>query len=253
MAVTKLFGASVKRREDPRMITGRGNYTDDVHLPGMLSLAILRSPHGHARIARLDVDRARSMPGVVAVYTGADLIDKAAPLPCAWPLPNAEMKIPEFRALATDTVRFVGDGVAAVVATDSYAAQDAVDAIQVEYEVLPAVIDQEKATQPGATQLHADIPNNLAFHWQIGGGDVESALSDADVVVSQRLVNHRLIPNAMETRGAVANYNPGSGDLTLWCTSQNPHIHRLLLSAVTGLPETQIRVISTDVGGGFGS
>ncbi|ACZ38834.1 xanthine dehydrogenase family protein molybdopterin-binding subunit [Sphaerobacter thermophilus] len=253
MAVTKMFGASVKRREDPRMITGRANYTDDVRLPGMLSMVILRSPYAHARIKSINVEKARQMPGVVAVYTGKDLVESLAPVPCAWLPPNSDLKVPEYRALAVDTVRYVGDGVAAVVAENRYQAQDAAAAIEVEYEMLPAVVDQEKATQAGAPQLYPDVPNNTAFVWRLAGGDIDAALRDADVVVSQRLINHRLIPTAMETRAAVANYNPGSGELTLWCTSQNPHIHRLLMSAVTGIPETKIRVISTDVGGGFGS
>ena len=253
MAVTKMFGASVKRREDPRMITGRANYTDDVRLPGTLSLVILRSPYAHARIKSINVEKARQMPGVVAVYTGKDLVDSLAPVPCAWLPPNSDLKVPEYRALAVDTVRYVGDGVAAVVAENRYQAQDAAAAIEVEYEMLPAVVDQEKATQDGAPQLYADVPNNTAFVWRLAGGDIDAALRDADVVVSQRLINHRLIPTAMEPRAAVAHYNPGSGELTLWCTSQNPHIHRLLMSAVTGIPETKIRVIATDVGGGFGS
>jgi len=253
VAVTKMFGASVKRREDPRMITGRANYTDDVRLPGMLSMVILRSPYAHARIKSINVEKARQMPGVVAVYTGKDLVESLAPVPCAWLPPNSDLKVPEYRALAVDTVRYVGDGVAAVVAENRYQAQDAAAAIEVEYEMLPAVVDQEKATQAGAPQLYPDVPNNTAFVWRLAGGDIDAALRDADVVVSQRLINHRLIPTAMETRAAVANYNPGSGELTLWCTSQNPHIHRLLMSAVTGIPETKIRVISTDVGGGFGS
>jgi len=253
VAVTKMFGASVKRREDPRMITGRANYTDDVRLPGTLSLVILRSPYAHARIKSINVEKARQMPGVVAVYTGKDLVDSLAPVPCAWLPPNSDLKVPEYRALAVDTVRYVGDGVAAVVAENRYQAQDAAAAIEVEYEMLPAVVDQEKATQDGAPQLYADVPNNTAFVWRLAGGDIDAALRDADVVVSQRLINHRLIPTAMEPRAAVAHYNPGSGELTLWCTSQNPHIHRLLMSAVTGIPETKIRVIATDVGGGFGS
>ena len=253
MAMTRIFGASVKRREDPRLITGRGSYVDDIRLPGLLHLAILRSPHAHARITRLDVDKARSMPGVVAIYTGPDLAEKLAPVPTAWLPPDSDLKIPEYRALAIDTVRYVGDGVAAVVADSRYAAQDALDAIEVEYEVLPAVVDQEQAIRDEAPRLYDDVPNNIAFHWRLSGGDVDAAFRDAEVTVSRRIVNQRLIPVAMEPRGAVVNYNPGSGEMTVWCTSQNPHIHRLLLSAVTGVPETQLRVIAPDVGGGFGS
>lgn len=253
MAVSRLFGASVKRREDPRFIRGQGSFTDDVKLPGMLSLAILRSPYAHARITHINATKARSMPGVVAVYTGQDLIDRLQPVPTAWLIPNSDLKVPEYRALAVDKVRFVGDGVVAVVAIDRYIAQDALDAIEVDYDILPAVVDQEQATQPGAPQLYDDVRNNTAFCFRLSGGDVDSAFRDADVTVSQRLVNQRLIPTPIETRSAVANYNPGSGELTLWCTSQNPHVHRLLLSGVTGIPESRIRVISTDVGGGFGS
>ncbi|CCF82607.1 xanthine dehydrogenase family protein molybdopterin-binding subunit [Nitrolancea hollandica] len=253
MAVSRLFGASVKRREDPRFIRGEGSFTDDVRFPGMLSLAILRSPYAHARITHINATKARSMPGVVAVYTGQDMLDRLTPVPTAWLIPNSDLKVPEYRALAVDTVRFVGDGVVAVVAIDRYIAQDALEAIEVDYDILPAVVDQEQATQPGAPRLYDDIPNNTAFHFRLSGGDVDRAFRDADVTVSQRFVNQRLIPTAIETRGAVAHYNSGSGELTLWCTSQNPHVHRLLLSGVTGIPESRIRVISTDVGGGFGS
>ncbi|MCX2727523.1 xanthine dehydrogenase family protein molybdopterin-binding subunit [Thermomicrobium sp. 4228-Ro] len=253
MAVTKLFGAAVKRREDPRLITGRGNFTDHIRLPGTLVMAIKRSPHAHARIVRIDTSKARAMPGVVAVYTGQDLVDKLAPVPCAWLIPDSDLKVPPYRAVAVDKVRYVGDAVAVVVAENRYIAQDAVEAIEVEYEPLPAVVDQEKALEPGAPQLYDDVPNNLAFHWKLHAGDFEAAWNAAEVRVSRRLINHRLIPTAMEPRGALAAYNPGTGELTIWCTSQNPHVHRLLLSAVTGLPETQIRVIATDVGGGFGS
>ncbi len=253
MAVTKLFGASVKRREDPRMITGKGSYTDDIRLPGTLALALVRSPYPHARIRDIDVSKARSMPGVVAIYTGQDLKDKLAPVPCAWLPPDCDLKVPEYRALAIDKVRYVGDAVAAVVAENRYLAQDAADAIEVDYEPLPGIVNQEQATKEGAPQLYDDVPNNIAFRWHLSGGDIDAAFREADVTVKRRLINQRLIPVAMETRGALAEYNPGSGEMTIWCTSQNPHIHRLLFSAVTGIPETRIRVVSTDVGGGFGS
>lgn len=252
MAVTKLFGASIKRREDPRLMTGRANFTDDVRLPGMTSMAVLRSPHAHAKIVSIDTSAAKAMPGVVAVYTGADLVDDLAPVPCAWLVPNANLVIPEYRAVATDRVRFVGDAVAVVVAEDRYLAQDAADKIEVEYDVLPAVVDQEAATQDGAPQLYDNVPNNIAFHWELGGGDIDAAFADADVTISKRIVNQRLIPNPVETRGAVAAYNPGSGELTLWVTTQNPHVHRLLIALTTSTPESQVRIIAGDVGGGFG-
>lgn len=253
MAVTKLFGAAVKRREDPRLITGRGNFTDHIRLPGTLIMALKRSSHAHARIVRVDTSKARAIRGVVAVYSGQDLADRLAPVPCAWLIPDSDLKVPTYRAVALDKVRYVGDVVAVVVAEDRYTAQDAVEAIEVEYEPLPAVTDQEKALEPGAPQLYDEVPNNLAFHWKLHSGDFEAAWNEAEVRISRRLVNHRLIPTTMEPRGALAWYNPGTGELTVWCTSQNPHVHRLLFSAVTGLPETQIRVISIDVGGGFGS
>jgi carbon-monoxide dehydrogenase large subunit len=253
MAVTRLFGAAVRRREDPRLITGHGLFVDDIRLPGMLYAAILRSPHAHARIRRIDVSRARALPGVVAVYTGQDLRGKVGAIPCAWLIPNADLKVPEHPPLAVDTVRYVGDGVAVVVAEDRGIARDALDLIEVDYEVLPAVTDAEQAMAPGAPQLHASVPGNVAFHWKVSGGDVEAAFRAADVIVRQRFINQRLIPNAMETRAALAQYNPGSGELTLWMTSQNPHIHRVLLSGVLGMPEHKIRVIAPDVGGGFGS
>jgi carbon-monoxide dehydrogenase large subunit len=253
MAVSSPFGSSVKRREDPRLMTGGGHFTDDIRLPGLLSLKILRSPHAHARIKSIDTSAARAMPGVVAVYTGADLVDLLAPVPCAWQPKNSEMKVPEYRALAVDTVRYVGDGVAAVVANDAYTARDALAAIDVEYETLPVVVQQLNAMEPGAPQLYENVSNNVAFHFHLEGGDLDAAFRNADLTFSQRLVNQRLIPNAMETRGAVASYQRGSNELTLWCTTQNPHIVRLLMSLTTGIPETKIRVMSQDIGGGFGS
>ncbi|MGA7670422.1 MAG: molybdopterin cofactor-binding domain-containing protein [Nitrolancea sp.] len=253
MAVSSLFGASVKRREDPRLITGMGYFTADVRIPGLLTLKILRSPHAHARIKSIDVDKARSMPGVVAIYTGKDMVDKLAPLPTAWQPKNSEMKVPEYRALAVDTVRYVGDGVVAVVAVDEYVANDALAAIDVQYEPLPVVTKQLDAIGDGAPQLYDSVPNNVAFHFHLAGGDVDKAFEEADLTFSQRIVNQRLIPNPIESRGAVAQYNPGSRELTLWCTTQNPHVHRMLMSMVTGIPETQIRVIAPDVGGGFGA
>ena len=252
MAVSSPFGASIKRREDPRLITGAGHYTDDVRLPGMLSMAILRSPHAHARIINIDTSAAKAMPGVVAIYTGADLVDKVAPVPCAWQPKDSDIKVPEYRPLAVDTVRYVGDGVAAVVAEDMYTARDAAAEINVTYETLPAVVKQLDAMADGAPQLYDNVPNNVAFHFHLEGGEVDAAFKNADLTFKQRLINQRLIPNAMEPRGAVASYQRGSDELTLWCTTQNPHIVRLLMSLTTSIPESQIRVISQDIGGGFG-
>jgi aerobic carbon-monoxide dehydrogenase large subunit len=256
MAVSKIFGASIKRREDPRLIRGTATYTDDLQLPGMVYAQIVRSPHAHARITRLDADAARRHPGVIAVFTGRDLAGKINPIPTAWLIPGSDLKTPPHPALAVDTVRYVGDGVAVVLAEDRYTARDAAGLIRVDYAPLPSVVDQVKAVQAGAPQIHADVPGNLAFRWPVAGGDAEAAFAEAKqngVVVSQRFVNQRLIPNAIETRSVLARYNEGSGELTVWYTTQNPHIARFLMSVVTGIPEQKIRIIAPEVGGGFGS
>jgi carbon-monoxide dehydrogenase large subunit len=246
---TSLVGSRIKRREDPRLIMGRGTYVDDVQLPRMTHAAILRSPYAHARIRSIDVDKAKALPGVVMVLTGADLQGKN--VPCGWTLPD--MKVAPHPALAVGKVRYTGDAVAVVVAEERYIARDALDLIEVDYEPLPVVVDAEKAIQSGAPQLHDEVPGNATFVWKVAGGDIDKAFRDAEVVVKERLVNQRLIPNAIETRGMVAQYNPGSGDLTLWTATQIPHLVRLLLSMVTGMPEQKIRVIAPEVGGGFGS
>jgi aerobic carbon-monoxide dehydrogenase large subunit len=248
-----LFGSSIKRREDPRLITGAATYVDDVKLPGLTFAAILRSPYAHARITSIDVTAARRAPGVVAVYTGADIKDKVVPVPCAWNPPNCDLKVPPHPLLAYDKVRYVGDGVAMVVAESRGAARDAIDLIEVDYDPLQGGVDPEKMAQPGAPQLHDEVPNNVAFTWVVAGGDAEQAFNAAEVTVEQRIVQQRLLPTAMECRAAVASYNKGSGQLTLWATSQNPHIHRFLCSVMLKLPEHRIRVIAPEVGGGFGS
>lgn len=253
MAVSAVFGASVKRKEDPRMLTGRGSYTDDIKLPGMVYAAFLRSPHAHARIKKIDSSRATRAPGVLAVYTGKETQDRLGAVPCAWTIPNSNLKIPKYNPLAVDKARYVGDPVAVVVADSLYRARDAVDLIDVEYEVLPVAIDQEKSVESGAPRLYDDVPNNVAFDWKLSGGDVEKAFKEAEVTVKQRFVNQRLQPTAIETRGAVAQYSRGTEEMTVWMTSQNPHVHRLLLSGMVGVPEHKLRVISLDVGGGFGS
>lgn len=250
---TRIFGSGIRRREDPRLITGQAKYTDDMTLPRMIHMAVVRSPYAHARVKSIDASAARAMPGVVGVYTGAD-IDLAA-IPCAWLLPDSDLKTPDHPALATDKVRYVGDGVAIVLAEDRYLAQDAAEAVEVEYEPLDVAIDPEKAAADGAPQLHDDVPNNIAFHWVSSSGDggVEGAFAEAEVVVSERIVQQRLLPTAMEPRSALAQWNAAAGDLTVWCTSQNPHIHRHILAAMTGVPDHKLRVVAPEVGGGFGS
>ncbi len=253
MAVTKLFGARIKRRDDPQLITGKATYTDDLKLPGTAYAAFVRSPHAHARIKNVDVRKARTHPGVVAVYTGRDIADKLTPIPCAWLIPNSDLKVPARPVLAVDRVRHVGEAVAVVVADDRYTARDAAELVSVSYDLLPVVVNQEKATQPGAPQLHGDVPSNISFTWKAAGGDAEAAFKAADVVIRQRFLNQRLIPNAMEARAVTAQFNSGTGDMTAWITSQNPHIHRFVLSVVLKMPEHKIRVIAPEVGGGFGS
>ncbi len=248
-----LFGSGIKRREDPRLITGTATYTDDVKLPGLTYAAILRSPYAHAKLTRIDVAAARGAPGVLAVYTGADIKDRVVPVPCAWNPPNCDLKTPPHPLLAHDKVRYVGDGVAMVVAETRARARDALDLIEVDYDPLPAGVDPEKMTQTGSPQLHAEVPKNIAFTWIVAGGDAERAFNEAEVKVKQRIVQQRLLPTAMECRAAVANYNKATGHLTLWVSSQNPHIHRFLCSVMLKLPEHRVRVIAPEVGGGFGS
>jgi aerobic carbon-monoxide dehydrogenase large subunit len=246
-------GRSVLRKEDLRLLTGHGSFVADLNLPDTLHAKFLRSTYAHAKIRRLNVSKARKHPGVVAVVTAADLKGKVGAIPTAWLLPNSELKTPPYAPLASDIVRYAGEAVAVVVAEDPYIAEDARELIEVDYEPLPVVVDQEKALGKGAPQLHAEAPGNVAFHWKLAGGDVDQAFKEADLVVSQRFVNQRLIPSAIEPRAAVAQYDPGTEELTLHVTSQNPHLHRLLMALVLGLPEQRIRVIAPDVGGGFGS
>jgi aerobic carbon-monoxide dehydrogenase large subunit len=251
---SRIFGSGIKRREDPRLLTGQGKFTDDFVLPGMVHLSVVRSPYAHARIKKIEAGRARSLPGVLGVFTGADMKDAGfGSIPCAWVVPNSDTKTPPYPPLAIDTVRYLGNAVAVVVAEDRYRARDAADKVEVEYEPLPVVVDPWKAAQPGAPQLHADVPGNVCFHWKVSGGDVEAAFKSAEVVVKDRILQQRLIPNAMEPRAALAQYVSANDEVTLWVTTQNPHIVRFLLSLDTGIPEHRIRVIAPEVGGGFGS
>ena len=251
-----LIGSSVKRVEDPRFITGKGRYLDDIKLAGMTYMAILRSPYAHANIRSIDTAAAKAMPGVVLVLTGADV--PYNPLPMAWPAGGSSgvrnnINMP--RALATDSVKWTGEGVAAVIAETPEQAADAIEAIVVDWEPLPTVVDAEKAVQPGAPQLHENAPNNVVFEWTVGDkAGTDAAVDGAEVVVRQRIVNQRLIPNPMEVRGDIGLYNPGTDEYTVWMSSQTPHIQRLLLTAfVTGIPEHKVRCISPDVGGAFGT
>ena len=249
----RIFGSGIRRREDPRLITGSAAYTDDLTLPRMAHAAMLRSPHAHARITSIDTSRAAAAPGVLAAYTHADTEGALQPAPCAWLLPESDLKIAAYHCLAKDVVRYVGDVVAVVVAESRYAAEDALEQVDVGYEPLPAVTDPEAAAAEDAPRLHDEIAGNQAFHWKVAGGDVDAAFAEAEVVVSDRIVQQRLIPNAMEPRAALASYTRATGELTVWNTTQNPHIVRFLTSLVLGISEDRIRVIAPEVGGGFGS
>jgi aerobic carbon-monoxide dehydrogenase large subunit len=253
---TTPLGQPIKRTEDPRFITGKGRYLDDIKLQSMTHLAILRSPYAHANIRSIDTSAAKSMPGVHAVFVGADI--PYNPLPMAWPAGGSAgitNNVNTPRVLATDSVKWTGEGVAAVVADTPEQAVDALEAIVVDWEPLPAVVDSEKAVEPGAPQLHENAPNNIVFEWSVGDkAGTDAAIDGAEVVVRQRLVNQRLIPNSMETRGDIGWYNPGTDEYTVWMSSQTPHIQRLLLTAfVTGIPEHKVRCISPDIGGAFGT
>lgn len=250
-ATTRYVGRSIKRREDPKYLTGQSQYTDDLMPSGTLSVAIVRSLYAHARIVRINVEQARRRKGVVAVYTGADLRGRLGTLPCTWILPG--MKVPIHPVLAFDTVRYVGDGVAVVVAEDCYAAADALDAIEIDYEPLEVVINQEQAMQPGAPTLHDTVPQNLAVVWQTGKGDFTQAVASADVHLKQRLINQRILPTALEPRAVLAQYTPSTQELVLFTSTQAPHLVRRLLAETMNIPEHKLRVIVPDVGGGFGS
>jgi carbon-monoxide dehydrogenase large subunit len=252
------IGKPILRREDQRFLTGNGQYTDDISLQGQTAGVFLRSPHAHARITSIKLDAAKKAPGVVAIFTGQDLADaKVGGLPCGWLINNKDgspMKEPPHPVLAQGKVRHVGDQVALVVAETQWQARDAAELIEVDYEVLPAVVDTAGATS-SATLVHDDVPGNLCYDW--GHGDkaaTEAAFAKAAHVTKLTFVNNRLIPNAMEPRAAIASYTKHDQSYTLHVANQNPHVERLLMCAfVLGLPESKVRVIAPDVGGGFGS
>ena len=253
------IGARVKRKEDQRFLTGTGRYVDDLPLARATYAHFLRSPHAHAKIKSIDISAAKAMPGVVAIFTGKDIADaKVGGLICGWVVKDKHgqpHKAPPHPVMAVDTVRYVGDTVAMVVANSHDEAKDAAEAIKVDYDVKPANVDLAKALDKGAPEVHPEAPGNLIYDWEIGvKADVDAAFAKAAHVTKIDIVNNRLIPNAMEPRAAAAEYDKGTGNYTLWSTSQNPHVLRLILSAfVLGIPEHKLRVIAPDVGGGFGS
>ena len=236
------------RKEDARLVTGQTSWSDNIQLPGMVHVAFLRSPHAHARIARIDVSQARTQPGVLAAYTGADFAAEQGSLPCAWPV-TPDIVIPPHPPMAVDEVRYAGEIVAAVVARDRYAAADALESIDVDYEPLPAVLDMEAALREDSPKVHEQ--GNKSFTWTFGNGDMEAAFRDAPVVIERTYHQQRLIPCAMEPRAAVCA--PVADEYTLWSATQIPHVLRVMLALVTGIPEQNLRVVAPDVGGGFGS
>ena len=245
-----LVGKAIRRKEDPRLITGTATYVDDIEMPGMHHACILRSPHAAARIKSIDTKAAAEHPGVVAVFTG-EATKQVGPVLCGAPLPG--MRAPDHKVLATDRVYYVGHAVAVVVATDRYVAQDAVDLIEVEYEPRPAVADPEKALEPGAPAVHPEWPDNTTFTHHHEGGDTGKAFAEADVVVKQRIVSQRLIPSAIEPRGVVASWDEGMNSMTLRSSTQIPHVLRAMVAAMVGLSQNKLRVVTPEVGGAFGS
>src|SRR6185295_7826056 len=254
-----LIGARVERKEDYRFLTGAGQYTDDVELPRQSYAAFVRSPHAHAVIKKISLVKAKKSPGVLAIFTGDDFAAaKLGGLPCGWLITDVNgqpMKEPPHPCLAQGKVRYVGDQVAIVIAESIDEARDAAELVKVDYEVLPAVADGAKARAKGAPQLHEVAPDNTCYVWALGDkAAVDAAFAKAAHVTKLDLVNNRLIPNAIETRACVASYSRADDSYTLYTTSQNPHVERLLMTAfVLGLPEHKVRVVAPDVGGGFGS
>ncbi|MGH9201833.1 MAG: xanthine dehydrogenase family protein molybdopterin-binding subunit, partial [Vicinamibacterales bacterium] len=254
----KLVGQRVKRREDPRLIQGRATYVDDIKIAGMHHLGFKRSDIAHGRIVSIDASAAQAMDGVEAVFTGAQIAELVAPMPIGTSYPS-----PVHRAVAVDVVRYAGEPVAVVVAADRYIARDAADAIVVVYDPLPVVVDPELAMTGKPTVLHPDFPNNIALPTIHGGtgaspsgvddSAIDKAFAEADVVISQRMINQRLAPTAIEPRGVVAHYETGKGTMTIWSSTQNPHVLRSLIAAMNGLGQDQVRAIAPEVGGGFGA
>jgi len=257
--MSKYIGKSIKRLEDKRFITGQGKYTDDIKLVNMAHAYILRSPYAHATIKSIDTSAAKAMDGVAAVYTGADIPEAIAGVPCGWQVDFKDgetMKEPPHPLLVRKKVRHVGDGVAVVIADSRAIAKDASELINVDYDIHDAVTDPKAAAQAGAPLVHADVPSNICFDWELGNpkSEVEAAMSSAAHVTELEFSNQRVVPNAMEPRAVIAQYDTAYDRYTLHTSTQNPHLIRLLLCAfVLGIPEHKVRVVGPDVGGGFGS
>ncbi len=253
LEVGRVVGVPLDRKEDAALLTGQAKFIDDMSLPGMVWMAVVRSPYAHARIRSVDVSGALAHRDVVAAFTGEELADEwLASLPCAW-LPTEDTKQPNHRPLAVDEARYVGDGVAVVVAKSRGAARDAAELVQVDYEPLQVVLDAERALEDGAPLVHEEFGTNRCYVWKLSTGEVDEEFAKADVTVKERYRQQRLIPNAIEPRGVIVQPFPATGELTMWSSTQVPHIARVTLSMVTGVPEAKLRVIAPAVGGGFGS
>jgi len=252
MATTEKFvGQPILRKEDPELLTGRGRYTDDLSVPGMLWMSVVRSPFAHARINNVDLSAALATPGVVSAYAGGDF-EWAGPLLMAWAVTD-DIKNPPHMPLATDEARYQGDGVAVVVAETRGAAQDGAEAVQVDYDPLPAVVDMEAALEDGAPLVHGDIGTNRSYTWVNTQGDVDKVFADAPVVIKERYHVQRQVPNAIEPRAILVEPNVASGQFTMWESTQIPHIVRTAMALATGIPESKLRIVAPRVGGGFGS
>lgn len=247
----KYVGRPIKRTEDPRLIQGLGHYVDDIKLADTLHVVFLRSPYAHARITSINVEEAKKAPGVVAVYTGEDIGDQVGFVPCGAALEG--LKVPQYPVLARQKVLFVGQPVVAVVANDRYAARDAVDLVEVDFDPLDAVVDAESAMQSTSPVIHEAFGDNIAYVHRAGMGDVDAAFKAADRVVSQKMAHQRLAPISLEPRGVLASYWPGEQQLTLWSSTQIPHLMRTQVALMLRIPENRLRVITPEVGGGFGS
>ena len=253
MAISQMVGASIKRREDPELVTGTGSFVDDLPQTGLAYMSIVRSPEPHARIVSIETSRAREADGVVAIFTGKDLrAEFQAPMPVT-PTFVPDKKAPDQYPIATDKVRYVGEPVAIVLATSKAAAEDAAERVEVRYQPLPPVTDIEKAIETGASLIHEDLGTNLSYDTKFAAGDIEAAFREADIRFKQRLVQQRLIPIAIEGRGVVADYKKFANTLTVWSSTQIPHFVKVFLAVLLGIPESQVRVVAPDVGGGFGS
>lgn len=248
----RFVGAPVPRKEDARLLRGETRFVDGIVVPGALWMALVRSPYANARVARVDLEAARGAEGVVAAFSGAELQGEwAGSLPCAWPV-TEEIRMPPHYPLAAERVRYVGDGVAVVVAESRALAKDAAALVEVDYEVLAAAVAVEDALKPGAPLVHEQLGTNVCYEWALQAGDL-SVFESAPVTVRERYVQQRLIPNAMEPRGVIAQASPATGELTLVSSTQVPHILRTTLSGVLGVAEAKLRIVAPDVGGGFGS